>query len=1473
MDELFSNGFPLNRFTVKGFIEMTREIKYFIAILLYVILLIAAGAGTAHAQGSRKDDIVFNAQGRPMAGATVRVCTSAATGQPCTPLAQVYSDPALTQALANPLSADGMGNYSFYAAPGRYMIEFSGPGILPKQIPNVILPSDPSTPTFTSVTTTSGISAFSLSLTGNLTVNGSTAVAGSLTVGGLPVPTTNQDNQWTAGQRFKGPIPWRDISGYMPAGGCSSNTTPTDPTTTGTIASGSQSLALASARDFKNGCGIAVLNAGPTSVIPTPNQGCSISSIARASNVVTVTCAAAHGIPVYGSDHAQGIQITGVTDSSYNGTFDVTGVGDTTHFTYSQTAANSSSSGGTATMQFGYAHGVTGSTTYNYKVSAVDGLGGMSAASSAITITTGNATLNTSNYNWINIGVASNIAASVPHEWVIYSDKGLGGGYSCVGTAFTNAYSDFGMAMPCPAFAPATPPASATPQVLNAIISAGGGTTTLTLSVAASTNATTQKTYHDESSFLNSCINDDIADKNGGFAIGAYGCYLPAGNYFLNGPLGTDNNTSVNGTTIYVAGSVYLNIFPWYISQSEVYALGLGDSGGNAQFSQARTTILYVAPELASAVVIRGGSHVEFSGFDMFNLQGHGIWVGQVPYLNAPNSYRFDNDIITLATGAAGAPLVFDANVIGVWSNHTSLTPSNSAIGLPSIYFTMTGWDNNPNCCMYFDNLTTASRGVKVDAPGGNGSGGGHNSLFFKNWISESLTSSELGLVVHDEGPNAPGAISSGIPLNGISVHNLNSSDPANGPAAYALLTETGSAAQITADVYNVGAFGLLLNCGPNTTACNDRPSIVANVNGGPTGGSLGGSIQLGGNNALDVEMPILSQIGYPSLGTFQPAWAQVLPPPNTFTITGTGAGSLAADTYCMAVEGRDARATPGLTLPSNVLCQTVGASSSISLSWKQGNSSLTGYYGGFRFLFCVTGGSSCVPGTYLDLSASASSPVTYTFTSTAGGTTQALNVVPNAYYSWLFWENIPSCLFCNGISTLESQLGIGDASPPAAAKLSVKGGTINAGGGITSGNINSIFYVDGVKYATLNAAFTACNASPGCYLMIPPGAYSFSTQVAPTFPAILQGAGASYNNAGSHCTTTLTWTGGASAPFSFSGSSAQGSRLSSVCLNATGAAPPVFVDVDNAASDVELDHVVIDTPTVAATVAAFRWGNTGNVVDPICNTTFTRAAAPIGYDVLNVQAKFTGTNCRSVQSTANEWVLGGTSPVMNFSCDSCSSEASSGNIGILLNYVRGGSFSKLYSECGGTSGSYCVEATAGGSAINNFVFYNPYFSGVQATGATAAIHANNSTAQIKVDGAIMFGTWPNPSYVVKDDACQSILSTGNSNQNTGAAIFSAAPPSGCSLSSVGDIVAGVGASNIGKNIPILTSFTTTASTSDNVTVTGMTSSGHCMLQPTNASADTLLTGTYISAKATNQITVTHASTSGANFDVLCTLN
>jgi hypothetical protein len=195
--------------------KIFRSLRY--AAFILVALFCAAGpwAANTRAQGSRKDDVVFNSRGQPLSGATIRVCTaSATTTPPCTPLALIYSDVALTQAIVNPTTSDGMGNYSFYAAPGRYVIEISGPSITTRQVRDVILPFDPSQgATFSSIST-GNISGFTLSLAGNLTVAGSAAVTGTLTVGGAPVPSTTQANMWSASQSFKGPSPWRDVTAF-----------------------------------------------------------------------------------------------------------------------------------------------------------------------------------------------------------------------------------------------------------------------------------------------------------------------------------------------------------------------------------------------------------------------------------------------------------------------------------------------------------------------------------------------------------------------------------------------------------------------------------------------------------------------------------------------------------------------------------------------------------------------------------------------------------------------------------------------------------------------------------------------------------------------------------------------------------------------------------------------------------------------------------------------------------------------------------------------------------------------------------------------------------------------------------------------------------------------------------------------------------------------------------------------------------
>jgi hypothetical protein len=141
--------------------------------LAVACLGILLGASIAlQAQGVRYDNIVLGPRGGPVASATVAVCAAGATTStsPCSPLATVYSDEALTQPMANPFKADSLGNYGFWAAPGHYVVQIYGAGVTTRTM-NVFLPCDPSNCSMANASISS-ITAGTLNLTGSLTVNG-----------------------------------------------------------------------------------------------------------------------------------------------------------------------------------------------------------------------------------------------------------------------------------------------------------------------------------------------------------------------------------------------------------------------------------------------------------------------------------------------------------------------------------------------------------------------------------------------------------------------------------------------------------------------------------------------------------------------------------------------------------------------------------------------------------------------------------------------------------------------------------------------------------------------------------------------------------------------------------------------------------------------------------------------------------------------------------------------------------------------------------------------------------------------------------------------------------------------------------------------------------------------------------------------------------------------------------------------------
>lgn len=97
---------------------------------LTTMALVVLSATVARGQSARYDNIALGARG-PIAGATIAVCTQpASTGTtPCSPLATLATSTNTTSGGANPLTADALGNFHFYAAPGTYTIQIYGPQV------------------------------------------------------------------------------------------------------------------------------------------------------------------------------------------------------------------------------------------------------------------------------------------------------------------------------------------------------------------------------------------------------------------------------------------------------------------------------------------------------------------------------------------------------------------------------------------------------------------------------------------------------------------------------------------------------------------------------------------------------------------------------------------------------------------------------------------------------------------------------------------------------------------------------------------------------------------------------------------------------------------------------------------------------------------------------------------------------------------------------------------------------------------------------------------------------------------------------------------------------------------------------------------------------------------------------------------------------------------------------------------------
>lgn len=982
--------------------------------------------------------------------------------------ATIFSDAAGTP-LANPFTANTNGQWTFFiAAPTTIDVVNSGAG-LPTPVTYHSISVGASGGGGGGVVNVTGVAPIVSS--GGITPAISIADCTSTMRGAVPTPPNDPTKFLDGSCNFtaptatfpdvtpgslsiKGPIPWRDFTAYMPEGGCSS-TSFSDPNTTGSITGGTATLTLASAIDLKNGCGIAVLGAGPTATLVMPST-CT-ASVSRASNVVTATCSGNHnifnGTPPSGVDES--VTISGCSDGTFNSvTAALQTVPGSTTFTYNQTAANSTATGCTMTFIIGLAHGTTGATTYYYKFAAGDTNGGLSAAVGPVTIANGNASLTADNYNWVGWDAIT----GAKFVCVYRSTDNVT--YTAVGTSLTLGYTDRGMTFPVMKHCGTTLPAAPTAGQLSTTIVSGGGTTTLTLTATASNTATAQPVYHDESSFLVSCLLDVASDQGGGsWAVGSHGCLIPAGNWYFSSNFleNAGNPTTTGGTAIYVDGTIVLNLWPIIQKENtqDILFQGMGFSGQDVNSMHAATTNVHTGANVPAAFELHGRV-ASIKNFAFPTLRGNGIETSPGVGGNySLSSFGFEDLRFNESAGnTAGVPLVFNSNTLFVYSKNLSFTPNQT--GIPaSIQFTNSTYSGNTWCCFNFTDIFWNYHGVLFDSPGGNNAGQGA-PIQFNHIESENRGVYPTGgIVTVDTGNVAgvPGAASSNLNLPALLISALDNADT------------NGNAVPLNTLIYAKGKNGLsktdvtihasselrTLDCPADSAAACNAAEVRVNSDLQQNLTTQAKYVGRDTNKSYVIGYPLVSYVAGEDYlrSPAPPAWANALPPILQPTVNSTGAGSLAAQQYCIVIVGLDGQSTPGKTTGSPETCVTVGASSSINLTWYAPDR--TGYgneeYSDYRLYYgSVPGGEDH----YIDtaIAPSFGTSVTYNFTSTAGNVAGAPPTAPTAFFSWLMPESdTVSCLLCpaGASQSIHWRMGVGDTAPPTGIKFSVKGGGLGA--------------------------------------------------------------------------------------------------------------------------------------------------------------------------------------------------------------------------------------------------------------------------------------------------------------------------------------------------------------------------------------------------------------------------------------------
>jgi DNA-binding beta-propeller fold protein YncE len=266
--------------------------------------------------------------------------------------------------------------------------------------------------TITGVTDTTFLGSFIIASVPSTTTLTYNQTGSDATSGGGSIPQNNvtwQVNGVAGGNAMTGTISATGLytapSALIPA------TTATITPTGASRMTNTVTITTTAAHGFNVGQVVSILGVtDPPPVMATITS----SGAVRTSNVVTITTTAAHTFVA-----GQQVTISGVVDASFNGAFTISSVPSSTTFTFSQSAANASSGGGTASVPVTSFNGnfviatVPTNTTFTYTQVAANATSGNGTVSSAAVQITAVSVANTAATDSASVGLDSGITLTL----------------------------------------------------------------------------------------------------------------------------------------------------------------------------------------------------------------------------------------------------------------------------------------------------------------------------------------------------------------------------------------------------------------------------------------------------------------------------------------------------------------------------------------------------------------------------------------------------------------------------------------------------------------------------------------------------------------------------------------------------------------------------------------------------------------------------------------------------------------------------------------------------------------------------------------------------------------------------------------------------------------------------------------------------------------------------------------------------